>query len=1340
MRRFSLLIMLGILANASVLFAQNTWQVQPTSTLPGQLTLRGFGKVDMQATSFTHAKLANVDQVRFDASSPEKAQIVLGKLIADLTLSPDITTQMQPIHGKSIMVVHAKPSQIYVVATRGRTAILWASIDIASLSDYLKDQMNDWDFATQQPAYPTYLDRFDRYGWGMYGLGVLNGHHGWQKKATDGPGFKDPIQDLEFLAENKIRFEPWLDMAGLDDSDGLVQYNEQDWQVSEAAKRGLPVGMRVYGDIGGSGANWTDRRFWQYADQPADFMMSGWHGPEIYWKARHHMAWNATPVHHYGTKRVMDMIAPYAKMDNVLSFMSPYGELRHDYWYDMHADYSKWASDSWRQYLQNKGYSLEQVSKMYKHKGPAFDDWQQIPVPEFATFNGLPSRVMSLAGNWFGKAEKQLDDGNKDKWWQVDIDDSWKSLHMPGGDEIFEIFPQKQKGNGWFRRSFDFPSNLKSDKPLYLYWYPITHAMYHSGDNARFHEIYINGQKAGEIGQWGAIDIAPYLKTGTNQIALHLIGGVWNGRIFMATDKPAIFPYLGSDMNQLWMDWRDWLVDSKYRAWDDALGGMRQVAPNKPYKFMAPLHFGTDNWLKLASDFGGWPHFTGEGMWFFPWYKRYSFLYGLPATSETAGPADNVDDLFNSYRRIFMAGLNGHDAVFLTQTYTRHPQMRQWFIDHMPVLHKLGKYDIAGPQVLLYRSTKSINYDTMASYPADPATSRKVQTGWDWDLGRGTLQTLGQSYLYLDDQALADGKMYGFNLMIDSGNETVDGNAVDNILQWVKAGGTYVSLPFTARSLLDHPDAWALLEKCGTSMIRTRPLGDGKVTFDSKQKLFPTLAGKQFDDNGQSLDWIGNNLNTYSVEIDPGHDGQVIARYDNGKAAIVRVPMGHGQVILMGSAFWRNAQDRKGIWWPQQKEVQFVKALLDSVNFEQAWCTTNDPLIWAQPYRTNNGMDRVSTLISWYEEQDKTLDITLAADHKPEQLWVTAVNQPNKSLPFTFKDGKVHATLTVPAREVVIVQMRDAQPKTAISHWWQYQTSHWKPVQVSQRDYSPYTQGKWEDPTLDLMPGWQFTQNRPNESWLQATGQIGRWQDANMGILNFQGAEDGKPLWARKTFEVPKQWLMQGGTITLVSGAWRGPHYHNKASLYLNGKMLHGPTTKSFNSFDITRLLEDGSNTLALEFEEGDKYVGVSGMIYLYHRKPPVKTVSLAGTWQLIDKQGKTFDIMLPNPPAKRYSGSRPSIQFDVPQSWQNKYHVRLRILGDDASALGAYINDRLVRRHHHRFDDRVDVDITSMLKFGHANQIELAGAQEERAGTRDRERRWMIRMIQLELFDIQPE
>jgi hypothetical protein len=138
-----------------------------------------------------------------------------------------------------------------------------------------EERFPDTKFATLEEAYPTFLDRFDRYGWGFYGLGPYNNHHNWMGRAGAKNGeILDPLDDMDFLSEYSFRFEPWLDPTKLDNSDGIVKNNGVEWMVSQAKKRNLPIGFRVYGEEGGS--QWSaGRRFTDLMEQPGCCQISG---------------------------------------------------------------------------------------------------------------------------------------------------------------------------------------------------------------------------------------------------------------------------------------------------------------------------------------------------------------------------------------------------------------------------------------------------------------------------------------------------------------------------------------------------------------------------------------------------------------------------------------------------------------------------------------------------------------------------------------------------------------------------------------------------------------------------------------------------------------------------------------------------------------------------------------------------------------------------------------------------------------------------------------------------------------------------------------------------------
>ncbi len=1342
--------------------ADGKWRAAGTETLPARSALRAYGHVTATTTRYEADGKAPVSVTRFACQGREQAQTVVGKFLADLALSPEVKTVTLTIAGRRVPVTVTPAGAGFVGCVVGSEARVLSSGTAAALVAWGGSHRELLMGARRRAPYPAYLDRFDRYGWGCYGMGGFNDFHGWRSKSE-----ANPTEDVDFMVEHGLRFEPWLDPANFDNSDGIIKNTESEWMFKRAAEGGLDVAFRLYGDAGG--ADWTQRRFPEYAEQPASFLMSGWHGPSEFWKAQPHLTWYDPDIQRYMAVKAQDMIKEYGDAPTAMGWMHPQGELAHDPWYDVHDDYSATAARSWREYLQQDGVSLAEARRMYKRAQP-FANWSQVPIPEYATFAGLGGSFLDLGGQWhyrmenssnqapaatwYDLPEEQKYAGVAGQWWVGSLETDWQTLNMPGSDMIFKVFPATNLyASSWWRRELALTAAQAGQAKVYLYWFPISYRGIHTGERARYHGVWLNGEKVGEIGEWGALDVTGKLREGQNEIALHLLGSVWDGRVFLSTEAPAIYPYLGEDMNRLWVLWKGWHNDSKSAAWWDILDGMRQADPNRPIKFMAPIAMGADRWLKLATRWGGFGHFTGEGMWYFPWYKRYGWLYEVPGSSETAGPANSVADQFDSFRRTFLAGLNGHDPVFLAQTYTRNPDLRQWWLDHDPVLKRMGKADIYGPQVLIYRSTRQEGElsPQWQPYPELGLATREVQSPWNWDIGRGTLQTLGQSYLYLDDDGVTDGKMNGFPLIIDGGNEALPPAVGKALAAWVRAGGTYVTLPFTGRNTYESPDGWPVRALTGCEIGKLRKPGAGMVTIRANQTVFQALAGKTFPDAGRSVDFQGGNHDILGVELIPGADCEVLATFENGAPAMLKRQLGRGTVIALGTAFWRSSQDIMGIWWPQPIETDFIGALLNGVNFPKASCTTDDRLVWAQPYRTNNGLAYSTTVVSWHDDEAAEVTLALRLPREPERLVCYGVDGVN-SLPFTWDDGVATAKLHMPAKEVKVVDAEVFGPESAVEHWWGYQQRMWHQLETPKVDFRPYREGKWLDPTVDLRFGAELT-NEPQsgEAWAQphslppllagegetrpGADEAG-WKPCSLGVLNFEGALPGQPVWVRRSFTVPAAWLTEGGQTLLLSSSWAGPHYLGSAQMYLNGKRLHDWTTRTYNEFDVSEALLPGENVVGFAFRGDAEYQGFSGNVWLYHRTRPLQSVELAGEWSGADDEEQPVTVTLPGQGKAKW----PTRTILIPKEWEGKYQVRLYMIGARESVLGAWVNERLVRRHHHLLGTRADVDITNHLEFGEENTLTLAYGNESNGPDVRPETvpNWDLSVLRLDLYPAQ--
>lgn len=1340
--RWIIAVILGLFGVIGGALAGESWTVSRFAS-PASGELRGFGSVSVERLTFSTESGRQVWVSVFSCQNGEKANVLIGKFLADLELSTGVTNVPVTCNAGVLPATQTGSGAIILGSILGAAGRVVAAPDPVTLTAFLDAHPEFAKGVVAAAAYPAFLDRFDRYGWGAYGMGGFSNFHDWMTRADGTPTRKDPTEDVAFMITNRFRFEPWLDPAVLDNSDGIPKNTESEWMTKVLSEAGMPYSFRVYGAHGG--ADWTARRFAEYLEQPAEWMMCGWLRPMLGEKSAPHLTWFDADIHRFLAARTMSLMQPYAEDPLNMGWMHPHGELEHQPWYDRHDDYSPRAMRHWRDYLQQQGLSLADVSVLYGRTRQPFADWEQVAIPEFATFAGLEGMIESLHGTWFyrrGRSSNDMKDANfpglAEGWYKEPLDlAKWQMVTgVPGSDRMYEVLDERKVGRygtTWFRRTVTLPqssiSNLQSS--IFLYWFPMTQSGVHSGTNAIYHKVFINGEAAGEIGSWGALDVRKFLKAGPNEIAMQLIGPYWQGRAFLSTEKPAVYPYLGQARNRLFLLWQDWHVNAKYAAWATILDGMRQVDPNRPIKFMAPLKFGASRWLTLARDWGGFGHFTGEGMWYFPWYKRYGFLYDVPGSSEMGQPAGTLPEMFATFRRTFLAGLNAHDPVFVAQTYTRPPEMRTWWESHNPVLKRMGKYDISpdtAPQVLLYRSSHGTErLLAPAPYPELGESTRIIQNGWNWDLGRGTLQTLGHSMLYLDDRGMIDGKMNGFPLMIDSGNETIAESSLAAIEAWVKAGGTFITLPFSGRNTELEPDTWTITRLTGCKVGKLREVGKGEVTIGKDQRVFKDLAGRTFPDAGVSADWVGNNLNLYSVELEPGPDGEVLATYENGAPAIVRRPLGEGAVIALGSAFWRHCADRTGIWWPEPIETEFLADLLAGVNFAPAVCTTDDRLVWAQPYRSNNGFDAVTCLVSWHDDQDVDVTVRLRLPRKPTRLVSHGVDG-QRELAFEWLDGVATAKIHMPAKEVKVIDAAVHTPDEAIAHWWHYQQKMWHSLKEPAIDFSPYRQGKWADPTLDLRQGGAaFSMTDP------ATGNT-TWTDCPVSILNFWGAVSNQPVWLRKTFRVPQAWTDRGGRIFLVSGAYDGSQYEGSARLMLNGTMLHDFVGANYRQkdFDITQLIHENENELMLAFKGDSTYQGVKGQLYLYHWTPPARRIELGGEWDAEDAEGKPTGASVPGG-IKAWNLNRTVF---IPEEWRGRYQIRLYLEGNPHATTGAYVNDRLVRRHHHTFDTVGDLDITRFLRFGEDNHLNLLHVYG--GGTRDPKQppHWDLRTVELHLHE----
>jgi hypothetical protein len=511
-------------------------------------------------------------------------------------------------------------------------------------------------------------------------------------------------------------------------------------------------------------------------------------------------------------------------------------------------------------------------------------------------------------------------------------------------------------------------------------------------------------------------------------------------------------------------------------------------------------------------------------------------------------------------------------------------------------------------------------------------------------------------------------------------------------------------------------------ELTGCTVGAQRVLGAGTVTIAKDQRVFAASAGRTFPDNGRSMDWVGNNLNRYSIELKPGPGCEVLATYENGAAAVVRRKVGDGWVIWFGSAFWRDCQDRRGVWWPEPSETEFLADLLAGVGYPAAPCVTDDRLVWPQPYRSNNGQDLVTVLVSWHDDQEVITTLRLRTPKKPLKLVSFGVDG-QVDLPFEWQNGEVVTRITMPAKEVKVVRaLGCTEPFEALSHWWGYQQRLWHEIRKPSIDLEPYTRGEWADPTLDLRPDARLSTAIPgNDAWQKPGFNDSAWKPCPMTVLDIYGAVAGKPVFLRRTFSVPAAWTGHGGAIRLVSGASWGPRYLGTARLFLNGTMLHD-WGGDYTDADVTRLVVPGENVVAIEFKGDKPSQGVLGQVYLYHRPAPVLSIPLDGTWTARDVDGKAIDVVLPG----KSDLIHPQRSVFIPKDWAGRYRVRIYLEGARYQTKAVTVNGKTLLRGV-AWASPNDFDITNEVRFGEDNTIMLPSISRREG--------WDVQVMRLDLY-----
>lgn len=111
------------------------------------------------------------------------------------------------------------------------------------------------------------------------------------------------------------------------------------------------------------------------------------------------MSWNAQEAEDAELGVLQTSIRRFAKDPNVVSFLEPHGELDHGP-HDVFLEYGPVADRTYRAYLQMKYKTVAALGARWFNDAKHFKSWDEIRVPEIASFEGWNAQAIDLTGTW----------------------------------------------------------------------------------------------------------------------------------------------------------------------------------------------------------------------------------------------------------------------------------------------------------------------------------------------------------------------------------------------------------------------------------------------------------------------------------------------------------------------------------------------------------------------------------------------------------------------------------------------------------------------------------------------------------------------------------------------------------------------------------------------------------------------------------------------------------------------------------------------------------------------------------------------------------------------------
>jgi hypothetical protein len=1273
--------------------------------------LRGYGVLSGAYWAMPSLPEASVLQITCESTA--KAQLVLAKYLSDLECLPGVADAALPslpavtahqVAGQGAIAAVRTGSQVYILTAADLTAL--ATV----VSKALPDARSEIASKAEVPV-PMYLDRWDKFGFRFY-------YRAWETPKKQAGQVYDVNHEFEWAkAQRQSGLVFWASMNSIDSAEGITAEPWWDWAEKAARKNGLPTGIN---DSGGLDINrYRDQeaqRMPQFVGGSFDIARQDIDGAGM-------LSWNATTAADEVLGLTQSTIRDFRGDSNVVSWLEPHGEIKSGANHVL-MEWGPAADAGYRAYLKETYGSLAALNQRWYGEDQRIHSWDEVRVPEVASFLGWNPTAIDLTGLWRIGYEpfagpKPSDQALRvmfnrrvegtvpapDSWYASKFDDSsWPAIEVPGNDAMM-FLPHSP---AVFRRTLEVSSAWRDSHPkawLYLFDLSIV-----TGDKVR---IWLNDVEIARsptlanTAHWCAVDVSKYLKTGSNCIAIRLPKGYLAYRAYLSPDAPVQYPNLGIYKNAQWVDFANWQQWCRINMVKRGMEMIRQADPDRNITLMHPDEY-SDGLKQLCRLYGAEFHNTGYMAAF---YSDLNPLLmngaDLPCSLEPGSPPPTLEGYKNMLGLYYSEGVQGVDYFIHIGDVLWSADIRKCFEETQNKVHIFGKYHAPKAKVAVLYAYKA-NAANIFPWESDP--NAKLNSGyWAWNVAAPLLERCDRDAI--SDSDFTNGAADAYGIVIDSNTSVMDDDLVGQIERYVSNGGVFVAFGQTGRHTTLRPDTWPIARLTGYKVSHIDKLSAGGTPLETRS--LRAAPGQAIYDQVALADLNAARANGLSLQSQAS-DTHDLLLWSDGTVACGYRRIGKGIIIQLGCK-WTGAKmadhiDPDGNSAASKAITTLLSRLMDWQGVPRLpgrLVPANDQVM-ARYHLSNNGLYDVWTL--WNRSSKESQAVNLAVDGAATAAYDVDTGSPMElsALP---SGGRLNH-IQIQPKETKIFLVPRGQLASAPLDWLKLQRNWWRGTSEPSAQPLPPPSHRF---SADLGRDWDWRALSSTEDAAQVaklpddTG----WEKMDLGIWTYPDHTNVQHGLFRRSFTVPPEFA--GGHVSLWLQSQGDSTFVNRGRVWFDGVLVRDWAREGIAGNEFGGVLKPGTkHTVAVEIDGTGALVGSRGTCWLAWKPAPAASVDLAGEWT------PSRDILRDGPPVSvpgQYEAFSLRRSIVIPASFAGQTIIFSAVGHTPLS--GVLVNGRWVQRKNF-IGDQWSLNITPWAKPGAVNTFEMISANGPAKGAID--------------------